>query len=150
MAFDGDFVLASSGPHVLKYSRGKEVCAVSSTQRALSPSLRKVGRLTNPLGTLITSPLVFGSHILALTEDGRNLLTWDVSEQGEHMSRTIGLKAAMNACEELHSQIHFEPGFIAVRLFHPATYLNKVLVGGNDGSLQLWNIRTRCVPPCIY
>ena len=27
MAFDGDFVWASSGPHVLKYSRGKEVCA---------------------------------------------------------------------------------------------------------------------------
>lgn len=49
------------------------------------------------------------------------------------------------ACEELHSQIHFEPGFVAVHLFHPATYLNKVLVGGNDGSLQLWNIRTRCV-----
>lgn len=111
MAFDGDFVWASSGPHVLKYSRGKEV-----------------GRLTNPLGTLATSPLVFGSHILGLTEDGRNLLTWDVSEQ------------------ELHSQILFESGFIAVRLFHPVTYLNKVLVGGNDGSLQLWNIRTRsCV-----
>ncbi|KAI9466162.1 Utp21-domain-containing protein [Lactarius psammicola] len=112
MAFDGDFVWASSGPHVLKYSRGKEV-----------------GRLTNSLGTLITSPLIFGSHLLALTEDGRNLLTWDVSEQ------------------ELHSQINFEPGFIAVRLFHPATYLNKVLVGGNDGSLQLWNIRTRA---CIH
>ncbi|KAH9063481.1 Utp21-domain-containing protein [Lactarius vividus] len=112
MELDGDFVWASSGPHVLKYSRGKEV-----------------DRLTNPLGTLITSPLVFGSHLLALTEDGRNLLVWDISEQ------------------ELHSQIHFEPGYIAVRLFHPATYLNKVLVGGNDGSLQLWNIRTRS---CIH
>lgn len=112
MAFDGDFVWASSGPHVLKYSRGKEVC-----------------RLTNPLGTLITSPLIFGSHLLSLTEDGRNLLSWDISEQ------------------DLHSQIHFEPGFVAVHLFHPATYLNKVLVGGNDGSLQLWNIRTQS---CIH
>ena len=89
MAFDGDFVWGSSGPHVLKYGRGKEVCAVSSTGRALCSSLRKIGRLTNPLGTLITSPLVFGSHLLALTEDGRNLLTWDVSEQGEHLSRFI-------------------------------------------------------------
>ena len=89
MAFDGDFIWASSGQHALKYSRGKEVCAVLSTKRALCSSLRKVGRLTNPLGTPITSPLVFGSHLLALTEDGRNLLTWDVSEQGECPSGTI-------------------------------------------------------------
>lgn len=55
----------------------------------LCSSRRKVCRLTNPLGTLITSPLIFGSHLLSLTEDGRNLLTWDVSEQGEHPSGTI-------------------------------------------------------------
>lgn len=27
-------------------------------------------------------------------------------------------------------------------LMHPSTYLNKVLVGSRQGSLQLWNIRT--------
>ena len=43
---------------------------------------RKVGRLTNPLGTSITSPLVLGSLLLTLTEDGRNLLSWDISEEG--------------------------------------------------------------------
>ena len=43
----------------------------------------KVSRLENPLGTSMTSPLVFGSLLLTLTEDGRNLLTWDVSEEGE-------------------------------------------------------------------
>lgn len=112
LAFDSDFIWASTGPHVLKYIRGKEV-----------------GRLTNPLGTQITAPLVFGSHLLSLTEDGRNLLIWDASE------------------EVFHSQIQFEPGFTATHLLHPATYLNKVLVGGSDGSLQLWNIRTRT---CIH
>jgi hypothetical protein len=45
--------------------------------------LSQVGRLTNPLETPITSPLVFGSHLLSLTEDGRNLLAWDVSEKGK-------------------------------------------------------------------
>jgi hypothetical protein len=45
----------------------------------------KVGRLTNPLGTEITAPLVFGSNLLSLTEDGRNLLIWDTSEEGEGM-----------------------------------------------------------------
>ena len=29
LAFDGDFIWASSGPHALKYFRGKEVCVVS-------------------------------------------------------------------------------------------------------------------------
>ncbi|KAF8503603.1 Utp21-domain-containing protein [Russula emetica] len=112
LVFDGDFIWASTGSHVLKYIRGKEV-----------------GRLTNPLGTPITGPLVFGSHLLSLTEDGRNLLIWDASE------------------EVFHSQIQFETGFTAIHLLHPATYLNKVLVGGSDGSLQLWNIRTRT---CIH
>jgi U3 small nucleolar RNA-associated protein 21 len=83
LAFDGDFIWASSGPHVLKYSRGKEVSLVSGPQCPLCSSTWKVGRLTNPLGTLITSPLLLGSHLLALTEDGRNLLTWDVSEESE-------------------------------------------------------------------
>ena len=52
----------------------------SNSDRAHPSS--QVGRLTNPLGTPITSPLVFGSHLLTLTEDGRNLLTWDVPEEG--------------------------------------------------------------------
>ena len=29
LAFDGDFIWASSGPRVFKYFRGKEVCVVS-------------------------------------------------------------------------------------------------------------------------
>lgn len=104
----------------------------------------KVGRLTNPLGTPITSPLVFGSHLLSLTEDGRNLLIWDASEEGEHMS--LCRDRPNNPCAVFYSQIQFESGFIATHLLHPATYLNKVLIGGGDGSLQLWNIRTRYVP----
>ncbi|KAI0273583.1 Utp21-domain-containing protein [Gloeopeniophorella convolvens] len=112
LAFDGDIIWVSSGKNVLKYSRGKEV-----------------GRMMNPLETALTSPLVFGSNLLTLTEDGRNLLIWDTPT------------------EALQSQVQFEPGFTAVHILHPATYLNKVLVGGNDGSLQLWNIRTQT---CIH
>jgi hypothetical protein len=56
------------------------------------------------------------------------------------------VEIALNVCEVFHSQIQFEPGFTATHLLHPATYLNKVLVGGSDGSLQLWNIRTQYVP----
>lgn len=43
---------------------------------------------------------------------------------------------------ELAGTIEFENGFTATHLLHPATYLNKILVAGNEGSMQLWNIRT--------
>lgn len=81
LGFDGDFIWASSGSHALKYVRGKEVSVHLVPQCSLLIS-RKVSRLTNPLGTSITSPLVLGTLLLALTEDGRNLLTWDTSEEG--------------------------------------------------------------------
>jgi hypothetical protein len=57
----------------------------------------------------------------------------------------ICVEIVLNVCEVFHSQIQFEPGFTATHLLHPATYLNKVLIGGSDGSLQLWNIRTQYV-----
>lgn len=85
LAFDGDFIWASTGPHVLKYIRGKEVCVFCPLTTHRAHLSVKVGRLTNPLGTPITSPLVFGSHLLSLTEDGRNLLIWNASEEGEYM-----------------------------------------------------------------
>lgn len=86
LAFDGDFIWASTGPHVLKYIRGKEVCVVLAFYSTHCAHFEvKVSRLTNPLGTGINAPLVFGSQLLSLTEDGRNLLIWDASEEGECM-----------------------------------------------------------------
>jgi hypothetical protein len=71
----------------------------------------------------------------------------EISSPGTSLKKVpvyiICVRIVLNICEVLHSQIQFEPGFIATHLLHPATYLNKVLVGGSDGSLQLWNIRTR-------
>jgi U3 small nucleolar RNA-associated protein 21 len=85
----------------------------------------QMSRFTNPLGTTLTSILVFGSQTLALTADGRHLLVWD-AESGEVISTII-----------------FEDGFTATNVIHPATLLNKVLVSSSEGSMQLWNIRTR-------
>jgi U3 small nucleolar RNA-associated protein 21 len=39
----------------------------------------------------------------------------------------------------LQVSIRFEAPFAPTCLCHPDTYLNKVVVGGADGSLQLWN-----------
>jgi hypothetical protein len=63
------------------------------SQCLVCSSTRKVGRLTNPLGTPITSPLLFGSYLLTLAEDGRNLLTWNVSEESEDADSWYGAGA---------------------------------------------------------
>ncbi|KAG8930201.1 hypothetical protein FRC02_004503, partial [Tulasnella sp. 418] len=43
----------------------------------------------------------------------------------------------------LRFSIQFDNGFTATHVLHPATYLNKVLVGSAEGNLELWNIQTR-------
>ncbi|KIJ06278.1 hypothetical protein PAXINDRAFT_103430, partial [Paxillus involutus ATCC 200175] len=110
---EGDAVWAASGTHVIKYLRGKEVA-----------------RATNPLGTFLSSIVMFGSQLLALTEDGGRMLVWDVSDE-----------------PSLSCTIQFDIGFTAVMVLHPATYLNKVLVASSEGDLQLWNIR---IQTCIH
>ncbi|KAI6028634.1 Utp21 specific WD40 associated putative domain-containing protein [Pisolithus orientalis] len=114
VAMDGDAVWCASGMHAIKYLRGKEVF-----------------RVTNPLGSILSSLILFGSHLLALTEDGTRMLIWDVSTDGPSFFATI----------------QFDIGFTAVQMLHPATYLNKVLVASREGNMQLWNIRTQT---CIH
>ncbi|KAF8844502.1 Utp21-domain-containing protein [Paxillus ammoniavirescens] len=113
LVMEGDAVWAASGTHVIKYLRGKEIA-----------------RATNPLGTFLSSIVMFGSQLLALTEDGGRMLVWDVSNE-----------------PSLSCTIQFNIGFTAVMVLHPATYLNKVLVASSEGDLQLWNIRTQM---CIH
>ncbi|KAF7778503.1 hypothetical protein Agabi119p4_2848 [Agaricus bisporus var. burnettii] len=108
LALDGDAVWAASGPHAIKYIRGKPVST-----------------LTNPLDTPISYIQTFGTALLALTEDGEHMLVWDTSDG------------------ELETSIQFERGFTATSILHPATYVNKVLVASSEGSLQLWNIKTK-------
>lgn len=41
--------------------------------------------------------------------------------------------------------MQFDSDFTATNMLHPSTYLNKILVGSSQGSIQLWNIKTQCV-----
>lgn len=43
---------------------------------------------------------------------------------------------------ELLNEVEFAANFTATTILHPATYLNKVLVGSQQGEVQLWNVRT--------
>ncbi|EMD38277.1 hypothetical protein CERSUDRAFT_113446 [Gelatoporia subvermispora B] len=112
MAMDGKAVWVTSGPYAIKYMRGKEV-----------------GRVVNPLDTNLSSILILGPQLLAVTEDGSRLFAWDT---------TSG---------ELQANMQFDSGFTATLMMHPATYLNKILVASKEGNLQLWNIRTQT---CIH
>ncbi|KZT26384.1 Utp21-domain-containing protein [Neolentinus lepideus HHB14362 ss-1] len=90
---------------------------------------KEVGRVENPLGIHLSSCAIIGSQILALTQDGKRLFVWN-KEDGD-----------------VKYTLEFEPGFTATTLLHPATYINKILVGSVEGGLQLWNIRTQA---CIH
>ncbi|KAJ7046979.1 Utp21 specific WD40 associated putative domain-containing protein [Mycena alexandri] len=83
LAMDGDAVWAASGPHVIKYLRGKEVL-----------------RGTNPLGTTLSFITIFGTQILSLTEDGRRMLLWETST-GE-LESTIEFDMGFTATLILH------------------------------------------------
>ena len=105
----------------------------------------QVARLANPLETSLTQILIFGPQLIALTDDGSRMLVWDAESEG--MSHTaISWTIHLTICyAELQTTVQFEPGFTAIMIHHPATYLNKVLVASSQGSMQLWNIRTQYV-----
>jgi WD40 repeat protein len=49
----------------------------------------------------------------------------------------------------VHMQVvlTFEAPFMPTCMCHPPTYLNKILLGSSDGSLQIWNLSTA---KCLY
>jgi hypothetical protein len=60
--------------------RGIYVCSVPLTS---INRYSQVAGAINPLGTPLTSMVIFGSLLLALSEDGGRMLVWDVSRDGE-------------------------------------------------------------------
>jgi len=40
-------------------------------------------------------------------------------------------------------EIKFPENFKVTCVAHPSTYLNKIIVGSEQGALQLWNIKTK-------
>jgi hypothetical protein len=67
------------------------------------------------------------------------------SEQRLVLTSLQCLSYAELTAAELQNEIAFHPSFKATAVLHPSTYLNKVIVGGENGELQLWNTRTWCV-----
>lgn len=72
--------------------------------------------------------LLFGEHILSVDMRG-NLLIWPFKD----IERNL----------EPVGHILLEDNFSPSCIMHPDTYLNKIIVGSQEGPMQLWNISTR-------
>ncbi|KDP45683.1 hypothetical protein JCGZ_17290 [Jatropha curcas] len=72
--------------------------------------------------------LLFGDHILSVDVDG-NIFIWAFKGIEQNLAPT--------------GHIMLDNKFTPTCLMHPDTYLNKVVVGSREGSLQLWNISTK-------
>ncbi|XP_003426057.1 WD repeat-containing protein 36 [Nasonia vitripennis] len=67
--------------------------------------------------------LPFGPHLVSIDE-GSNLMIWDIKT------------------EEVVSESNFSNNvFKITALMHPNTYINKILLGSEQGQMQLWNIK---------
>lgn len=67
--------------------------------------------------------LPFGRHLISVDEESL-MKVWD------------------RRCETVFLEIPFQNDtFKITAIMHPHTYINKVLIGSEQGSLQLWNIR---------
>jgi U3 small nucleolar RNA-associated protein 21 len=80
-------VWAASGSSIIKYLRGKEVSSQNSW--VMYVKILQVERVSNPFETALSSILVFGSQLVALTEDGGRMLIWETSEAGRTISDTL-------------------------------------------------------------
>uniref|UniRef100_A0A673MV48 WD repeat domain 36 n=1 Tax=Sinocyclocheilus rhinocerous TaxID=307959 RepID=A0A673MV48_9TELE len=68
--------------------------------------------------------LPFGDHLISVDKDNA-VIIWDVES------------------EDTYLQISYDKASFEVSaLMHPSTYLNKILFGSSQGSLQLWNIKS--------
>ncbi|KAK1413287.1 hypothetical protein QVD17_35059 [Tagetes erecta] len=72
--------------------------------------------------------LLFGEHILSVDVEG-NVFIWAFK----------GIEDNLSPVGHILLDSNFTPSCI----MHPDTYLNKVILGSQDGSLQLWNISTK-------
>ncbi|KAG6769424.1 hypothetical protein POTOM_025059 [Populus tomentosa] len=76
----------------------------------------------------VNSLMVFGDYVISVDVDG-NLFIWGFKGLDES-NAPVG-------------HIMFGDKCTPTCLMHPDTYLNKVLIGSQEGGLQLWNVSTK-------
>lgn len=68
--------------------------------------------------------LPFGDHVISV-DTNNTVIIWDVGSQEEYL------------------QLNFDKSNFAISaIMHPSTYMNKILLGSQQGTLQLWNVKS--------
>ncbi|PWN40613.1 WD40 repeat-like protein [Ceraceosorus guamensis] len=107
-------VLAVAGNEIIAYHRSKAVKSfVALDETSCAHTLR--------------SCIVYGDTLLALSSDGSRVFGWNLLQHQR-------ISAA--ALEHLPSD------FAASVILHPATYVDKILLGSASGDVALYNVRT--------
>ena len=113
LAVHGNDVFASSGSIIHRYTRGKLLTSYTSSS-----------------SSEISQILILGNTLLAL-------------HPSSSTSSSNGSLQVFNiTTTELEGEVSFPKGFEPSTMVHPSTYVNKVLVGGRDGRMGIWNIKT--------
>jgi U3 small nucleolar RNA-associated protein 21 len=68
--------------------------------------------------------LPFGPYLISIDTDNY-FKVWDIKEETVHLELTFDI-------------VQFQ----ITAIVHPSTYINKILLGSEQGTLQLWNINT--------
>lgn len=94
-------------------------CVIKSWMRGTELNHQFVGH-DKPVHLL----LVFGPHLISVDEDS-NLKVWEIKTEVVYMELSFNNQS-----------------FQVTAVVHPATYVNKILLGSRQGSLQLWNLKS--------
>ncbi|KAI9255740.1 Utp21 specific WD40 associated putative domain-containing protein [Phascolomyces articulosus] len=83
---------------------------------------KEVSRIQGEGSYSIIQILVLGQYIASLCDDNV-LRMWNIKTG------------------ELYTEVEFGETFTATTMIHPSTYLNKLLIGSTQGTMQIWNVR---------
>ncbi|KAH7936064.1 hypothetical protein HPB52_017523 [Rhipicephalus sanguineus] len=150
-------------PFVLRYiNRRKEHLVITSIGRCFHTyGGTKLDLLTASQAHDDEISCIAGDSRLVYTASGKTIYSWlrgsEVTHEHlyeqrmtythsihlHHISAMSSDKAYLFPCPELYLELSLDSStFRASTLLHPVTYVNKILVGSEQGPLQLWNIRT--------
>ena len=157
-----DSVFAAAGSFIGRYVRGKEIdrlllpptdspsSSASSSAPSSSDSDSSDDEADDTPAETLSHLTLFGTTMLALGSSGTKMYVWDVPPfvNPASVDPNAPVEEKKEARTTPYATINFSKGFTATKVVHPASYLNKVVVGSREGAVAVWNVRTGYVFPC--
>lgn len=118
-----DTVLAASGSKLHCFVRGKLIDTMHTEEEDSINSIQTSVQLSHLLAV--------GDNVMALSKPEDRLYIWSFAQRS--LLRKIDLARPVIGTEDI---------FHVSAILHPSTYVDKVLLGSDNGHLQLYNFRT--------